>query len=122
MAEKKRWEDPPFSPQRAEMHLANRKAPMLRLITKLGLRQFRNVGPLRDALLPAAKVGIKLKQHIGVPCVPVVKAGDRVCKGQAVGRPPLGNGKPALGAAVHASIDGAVTAVEDGTIWIEQKS
>ncbi len=118
IAEKQRWEDPPFSPQRPEMHMANRKAPMPRLIAKLGLHRFRNVGPLRDELLPAAKVGIKLKQHVGVRCAPLVKVGDRVGKGQMLGRPPVGNGKPALGAAVHASIDGVVTAIENGVIWI----
>ncbi len=120
-AEKKRWENPPFNPRRPEMHLNNRKAPMARLFNKLGLRQFRNVGPLRDELLQTAKVGIKLKQHVGAPCEPLVKAGDRVTKGQLVGRPPLVNGKPALGAPVHASLDGTVTGVSGGIIWIEGK-
>ena len=41
-------------------------------------------------------------------------------KGQVVGRPPVANGKPALGAPVHASIDGTVTAIDDGVVWIEQ--
>ena len=41
-------------------------------------------------------------------------------KSQMVGRPPVANGKPALGAAVHASIDGIVTAIADGVVWIEQ--
>ena len=119
-AEKKRWENPRFIPQRPELHMANRKAPMARLMTKLGLKQFRNVGPLNDALLPAGKVGIKLKQHIGAPCESAVAVGDRVIKGQVVGRPPMVNGKSALGAPVHASIDGVVTAVADGVVWIEK--
>jgi Na+-translocating ferredoxin:NAD+ oxidoreductase RnfC subunit len=120
-AEKKRWENPPLNPRRPELHLANRKAPMGRLIQKLGLRQFRNVGPLCDRLLETSKVGIKLKQHVGAPCEAAVQVGDSVCKGQVVGRPPVGNGKPALGAPVHASIDGLVTAVRDGVVWIERK-
>jgi Na+-translocating ferredoxin:NAD+ oxidoreductase RnfC subunit len=120
-AEKKRWEKPPFNPERPNLHSANRKAPMARLMTKLGLRQFRNVGPLNDALLPAERVGIKLKQHVGAPCEPLVGVGQRVAKGQAVGRPPVKDGKPALGAPVHASIDGAVTAVENGLVWIERQ-
>ncbi len=119
-AEKRRWANPPFHPERPGLHLANRKAPMGRLFNKLGLRQFRNVGPLRGELLPAAKVGIKLKQHIGAACEPVVQPGQRVSKGQAVGRPPTADGKPALGAPVHASIDGTVTAVRDGIVWIQQ--
>jgi Na+-translocating ferredoxin:NAD+ oxidoreductase RnfC subunit len=94
---------------------------MARLMTKLGLRRFRNVGPLRDTLLPADRVGVKLKQHLGVPCEPLFGVGQRVTKGQAIGRPPMANGKPALGAPVHASIDGVVTAIENGVVWIEKK-
>jgi Na+-translocating ferredoxin:NAD+ oxidoreductase RnfC subunit len=119
-AEKRRYENPPFNPKRPEFHLANRKAPMARLITKLGLRQFRNVGPLNDTLLPAVKVGIKLKQHIGAPCEAVVEVGRQVTKGQVVGCPPMVGGKPALGAPVHASIDGVVTGIADGVVWIEK--
>jgi Na+-translocating ferredoxin:NAD+ oxidoreductase RnfC subunit len=48
----------------------------------------------------------------------VVKVGDRVAKGQLLGRPPVGGGKPDLGAPVHASIDGRVTAISGGVIWI----
>ncbi|MGW8256334.1 MAG: 4Fe-4S dicluster domain-containing protein [Thermoguttaceae bacterium] len=119
-AEKRRWENPPFNPQRPELHMANRKAPMARLMNKLGLRQFHNVGPLKNALLAADRVGIKLKQHIGAPCESLVKPGERVKKGQVLGRPPVQNGKAALGAPVHASIDGVVSAVVDGVVWIEK--
>ncbi|MGD0382758.1 MAG: 4Fe-4S dicluster domain-containing protein [Thermoguttaceae bacterium] len=119
-AEKRRWENPPFNPRRPEWHMANRKAPMVRLMNKLGLTQFRNVGPLKDTLLAADKVGIKLKQHIGALCECVVQVGDRVKKNQLVGRPPVVNGKPALGAPVHASIDGVVTAIAEGIVWIEK--
>lgn len=118
-AEKSRWEDPPFNPARPAMHLENRKAPMSRLMHKLGLMQFRNVGPLVEKLLQTPRVGIALKQHIGAPCEAIVKAGDRVTKGQVLGRPPVKDGKPALGAPVHASIDGVVKAVKDGVVWIE---
>ncbi len=119
-AEKKRYEDPPFNPRRPELHMENRKAPMPRLMQKLGLTAFRNVGPLADKLLAADRVGIKLKQHIGAPCEPAVSVQDRVAKGQVVGRPPVTDGKPALGAPVHASIDGTVTAIDDGVVWIER--
>lgn len=119
-AEKKRWEQPPFNPRRPELHMANRKAPMARLMTKLGLKQFRNVGPLNNALLPADRVGVKLKQHVGAPCEAVVSVGDRVTKGQMIGRPPVADGKPALGAPVHASINGTVTAIENNVVWINK--
>jgi Na+-translocating ferredoxin:NAD+ oxidoreductase RnfC subunit len=120
-AEKKRWENPPFHPQRPDLHLQNRKAPMSRLMHKLGLAQFRNVGPLSETLLQTAKVGIPLKQHLGAPCEPTVSVGDPVLKGQQIGRRPLVNEKPALGAPVHASIDGTVSAIGDGIIWIERQ-
>jgi Na+-translocating ferredoxin:NAD+ oxidoreductase RnfC subunit len=118
-AEKSRWEQPPFNPQRPALHLENRKAPMPRLMQKLGLKSFRNVGPLRPGVLPARRVGIKLKQHLGAACEPTVRPGDRVAKGQVLGRPPVTNGKPALGAPVHASIAGRVTAIEQGIVWLE---
>ncbi|MHC4398168.1 MAG: 4Fe-4S dicluster domain-containing protein [Planctomycetota bacterium] len=120
-AEKKRWEDPAFDPKRPGLHLENRKAPMSRLMHKLGLHRFHNVGPLDATLLESGRVGIKLKQHIGAPCEPVVKAGDTVAKGQPVGRRPLQDGKPALGAPVHASIEGVVSAVGDAVVWIEKR-
>jgi Na+-translocating ferredoxin:NAD+ oxidoreductase RnfC subunit len=59
-----------------------------------------------------------LKQHLGAPCEPTIRAGDRVAKGQVVGRPPMANGKPALGAPVHASLDGTVSEVSNGIVWI----
>jgi Na+-translocating ferredoxin:NAD+ oxidoreductase RnfC subunit len=120
LAEKHRWEDPPFNPRRPELHLDNRRAPMARLMQKLGLLSYRNAGPLRDELLPAQRVGIRLKQHVGAPCQPVVSVGERVAKGAVVGKPPVNAGNPALGAPVHASIAGTVTAIDANTIWIEE--
>ena len=117
-SEKRRWENPPFNPKRPELHMANRKAPTARLLTKLGLRQFRNVGPLNDTLMPAQRVGIKLKQHLGAPCEASVTVGQSVRKGQVIARPPMANGKPALGAPIHASIDGTVVSIENGVVWI----
>jgi len=114
-----RNDNPPFNPERPRLHLANRRAPISRLMTRLGLVQFNNVGPLADSLLETRKVGIRLKQHVGAACEPAVAVGERVNKGQAVGRRPQTDGKPALGAPVHASIDGTVTAISDGVVWIE---
>ena len=119
-AEGKKWQDPPFNPQRATMHMANRKAPTKRLLQKLGLTGFQNVGPMAAGLLATAKVGIALKQHVGVPCEATVAAGAKVKAGQEVGRPPVKDGKPALGAPVHASIDGTVSSVEGGVVWIQK--
>jgi len=119
-AEKARWENPPLNARRPELHLNNRRAPTRRLMQKLGLTGFANVGPLTKASVTADRVGIKLKQHVGAPCEPTVRVGDTVRTGAVVGRPPVTDGKPALGAPVHASIDGRIAAVEDGIVWIEK--
>ncbi|HUS92379.1 MAG TPA: 4Fe-4S dicluster domain-containing protein [Phycisphaerae bacterium] len=119
-AEGDKWADPPFNPRRPELHLDNRKAPTHRLMQKLGLTGFENVGPLTDAPVAAERVGIRLKQHIGAPCEPAVAAGAKVRRGDVVGRPPARDGKAALGAPVHASIDGVVREVEGGIVWIER--
>jgi len=117
--EKTRWDNPPFNPRRPQQHLENRKAPTKRLMLKLGLMKYHNVGPLQPDLLATRCVGVKLKQHIGAPCEPTVAVGQAVAKGEVIGRPPQTNGKPALGAPVHASIDGKVTGIRDGVVWID---
>ena len=119
MAEGKKYPNPPFNPRRPELHMDNRKAPMKRLLQKLGLTGFNNVGPMRSDLLPASKVGIALKQHIGAPCQPTVTVGQAVRKGDVLGRPAIKDGKPALGAPVHASIDGNISAIDNGVVWIQ---
>ena len=86
----------------------------------MGLDQFVNAGPLIDRSVPASKVGIRLKQHVGAPCEAIVRTGQTVSRGQPVGAVPQADGKPALGAPVHASIDGKVTGVSDGIVWIEE--
>ena len=57
--------------------------------------------------LPAPKVvAIPLSQHIGAPCVPVVKAGDEVLRGQVIGEV-----KSGLGCPVHSSVSGIVRGI-----------
>jgi Na+-translocating ferredoxin:NAD+ oxidoreductase RnfC subunit len=58
------------------------------------------------------KVHVPLQQHLGQPAEPVVKTGDRVKKGDLLGEIPAG----ALGARVHASIDGIVESVGDQVV------
>ena len=52
-------------------------------------------------------VRLELKQHVGVPCYPVVQPGDKVTLGQPVAAVPDGQ----LGSPIHASITGTVIAV-----------
>ena len=50
-------------------------------------------------------VSVAMSQHIGAPCQPLVKVGDRVTVGQKIGD---GQG---LCVPVHASVSGTVTAI-----------
>jgi hypothetical protein len=85
----------------------HRRTPVSRLITKLGLRQFTNKGPLRPEPVQTNHVRIPLQQHIGAPCKSIVKKGQTVKVGDVIAIPP----KNALGTYIHASISGKVTSV-----------
>ncbi len=56
--------------------------------------------------LPPIQVAIQLGQNVGVPCQPLVKAGDRVLMGQKIGEP-----EGYVGAPIHASVSGKVVGV-----------
>ena len=89
-----------------------RRVPMRRLIARLGLGEFNNVGPLHEHSFSPRKVNLHLKQHAGLPAVPVVKCGDRIRVGDLLAVPQQGK----LGARVHASIDGVVTVTSDAVV------
>ena len=55
-----------------------------------------------------ATVSIAMSQHIGAPCTPLVKKGDKVFKGQLIGMAEGG-----LVCPVHASISGTVIGIVD---------
>jgi Na+-translocating ferredoxin:NAD+ oxidoreductase RnfC subunit len=90
----------------------SRRAPMKRLIAKLGLSGFTNVGPLEERVFEPGRVVLPLKQHAGAPAVPVVKVGARVREGDLVAAPAAN----ALGARLHASITGTVRAVDEAIV------
>ena len=89
-----------------------RRVPMRRLMARLGLNGFENVGPLVDREFHPRRVVLPLKQHAGAPAVPQVRAGARVRLGQPVAAPAPG----ALGASLHASIGGVVREVGDAIV------
>jgi len=91
-----------------------RRIPTKRLMTKLGLMDFKNEGPLVDMPIHPQRVTIPLKQHAGAPAVATVKSGDRVREGDLLAKPAEG----ALGARIHSSIDGVVRSV-NGSVVIE---
>ncbi len=104
--------EPELSPNRARLHLDNRRAPISRLIARLGLSSFRNVGPLIGETVRPARVVLPLKQHVGAPATPTVQPGSRVAAGDVIARPADGQ----LGAVIHASIAGQVTDVGESII------
>ncbi len=90
-----------------------RKAPMKRLMARLGLSRYDVDAPLDETAVPVRRVKIMLRQHIGAPAVAVVKAGDRVKAGELIAAPGKG-----LSVAIHASIDGMVLEANDQFILI----
>lgn len=54
-----------------------------------------------------------LRQHVGAPCAPVVKVGDKVRRGTLVAAP------TGLGANIFSSVDGVVVDITDDRIVIE---
>ena len=85
-----------------------KRVPVKRLIARMGLTAYDTPAPYADMRYMPAKVRLPLKQHVGAPGVPVVKPGDRVRRGDVIAEIP----EKALGARLHASIDGTVTAVD----------
>ena len=92
-----------------------RKVPMERLMARLDLTKYNKEAPLNDEVADVKKVRIMLSQHIGAPATPVVKVGDQVVTGQMVAEPGKG-----LSVAIHATISGTVTEVNDKYVVIEK--
>ena len=93
-----------------------RTVPISKLVARLGLKKYDVECPIDDTLVKADKVKIMLSQSIGAPSVACVNKGDAVKVGDVVGKAP-----EKLGTAVHASIDGVVTEVNDKYVIIAAK-
>ncbi len=105
---------PPDRPLAAHPMQAHRKVSISRLTRRLGLMPYDYKAPLADETFEPERVIIPLSQHFGAPAEPQVNVGDHVALGQKIGVIPEG----AIGANVHASISGKVTAV-DQNVTIE---
>lgn len=88
----------------------------VKILLKDGLKQYVDLTVEELAKYETNRVTIPLKMHIGAPCEPTVQVDDQVKAGEMIGRKP----EKALGAAIHASIDGTVTAIDTG-ITIERR-
>lgn len=107
--------DPPVD-QQVDANQKNRKIPSKRVVSRIGIQMYDKDAPLSDKEYVFDRVTIPLKQHVGAACLPLVKAGDSVKRGQMIGAIP----ENALGAPVHASIDGVVEAVTEKGIVISR--
>ncbi|VGP52587.1 Electron transport complex subunit RsxC [Klebsiella quasipneumoniae subsp. similipneumoniae] len=110
-AQNQRYEGPLYP---ADEMAKYRLVPVKRLIAKLGLSPWYQEAPLVEDQPSVEKVTLQLRQHIGASAVPNVAVGERVTRGQCVADIPAG----ALGAPVHASIDGVVTTISEQAITV----
>lgn len=94
----------------------NRKAPSKRLAGRMGLASYYDTDIKTFIEYQADQVSIPLKMTVGAPCVPCVKKGDKVKAGDVIAQVP----DKALGARIHASIDGRVSAVDDKITIIKE--
>ncbi|MFH1503002.1 MAG: 4Fe-4S dicluster domain-containing protein [Candidatus Eisenbacteria bacterium] len=93
-----------------------RQIPTSRLVSRLGLTDYDVPAPLSDARPDPDRVVVLLKQHVGAPAVAVVAQGEDVLEGDLLGEIPEGK----LGARVHASLSGVVSAVSTEAVTIER--
>ncbi len=84
-----------------------RRVPVGRLADRIGVGHFMNLPDNDLGALAPTSVAIPLAQHIGKPAEPIVSVGDHVRAGDPIGEIPKG----ALGARIHASIDGRIESV-----------
>ncbi len=85
-----------------------------RLTARLGLTEYNFPAPLDETAYQPKSVKLLLSQHIGKPADAVVRQGDKVTAGQAVGVA----SSDALGVDIHTPISGTVTEANDRYIVI----
>lgn len=107
-------------PAPAEPHplREGRRVPIRSLMKRLDVEALDHSAPWQERAVNPAQVVVRLRQHTGVPCQPVVKEGDLVQERQVVGEVPQG----ALGARLHAPLSGRVTRLDAVAIHIEPTS
>jgi Na+-translocating ferredoxin:NAD+ oxidoreductase RnfC subunit len=91
---------------------AFRRVPVPVLAARIGIAPYLELPCADLGELRPAQVRIALRQHIGAPALAVVRPGDRVRCGDLLGEIP----PDALGARVHASLDGTVLQVDQAVV------
>lgn len=106
-----------IQPEHVRAERSSRLISSNKLIDTLGIRKYvKDKVEKVDTVFNPDVIYIELKQHVGAPAAAVVKAGDRVTRGQVVAATPT----DALGTCMHASIDGTVEAVTDRFVIIRK--
>ena len=93
-----------------------RHVPIKTLTRKLNVHHYDLPAPLWTGRLEPGRLLLPLKQSAGTPCLPKVKAGDRVSAGQLIAEPAAN----ALGATLHAPLAGTVQEVTNQRIVLER--
>lgn len=95
--------------------IRNGRAPSVKSLTKrLGLLPYDVPAPIETHTQKVNEAKVSLNQHIGSPCVPIVRVGDRVQEGQIIGTVD----EAQLGVPIHASIRGRIEQITKGYIHI----
>lgn len=96
-------------PEEAHPMIEYRRVPTERIISRIGIEEYNVDAPLEKREYRTNFVRIPLSQHVGARSVPVVKLNDKVKVGDLIADIPRG----ALGARIHASIEGKITDIGD---------
>jgi Na+-translocating ferredoxin:NAD+ oxidoreductase RnfC subunit len=101
----------PMNPKPHPMH-DGRRVPIKTLTRKLHVEAYDLPAPFTEVELSPTRLVLPLKQSAGTACVSKVSPGERVKAGQTLGEPAAN----ALGAVLHAPMDGVVQTVTDQVI------
>ena len=93
-----------------------RHVPIKTLTKKLHVQQYDLPAPLWTGIVEPRRLVLPLKQSAGTPCLPTVRAGQRVAAGQLIGEPAAN----ALGANLHAPMSGTVREVTPERIIMDR--
>ena len=92
----------------------DRKVPMKRLISRLGLKKYNVSAPLYYEEIKSGEYKMMLSQSIGAPANPIVKKGEKVNAGQLIAEH-----VEVLGVSLHAPVSGTVKDVTESFILIK---
>ena len=93
-----------------------RRLPIKSLMKKLNLTQYEHDAPWQATTVAPHTVVLPLKQSAGAACQPLVRTGDRVTVGQALGAIP----EKSLGAMLHAPFAGTVGEITASTLTLSR--